>query len=111
MATRALGRSEWQAYFDHLSRRLPSEQVEIEIAGLDLGDQFEAEWVALHGLSYDPKDELFSVFLPGLEHNIPKPKEILVDDGIDGLHSIEVVDGKGCRHIIRLKELLKLPAA
>lgn len=111
MAIRTLPRSEWKSYFDRVSRELPSEQAEIEIAGLDLGDQFETEWTSLEGLSYDPKDELFSVFLPGLEHNIRRPKEIFVDDGVDGLQSVEVVDGDGRRHIIRLKALLKLSAA
>jgi hypothetical protein len=40
---------------------------------------------------------------------VHKPKEVYVDDDIEGLHSIEVVDGDGVRHIARLKEVLKLP--
>ncbi|RMF98610.1 MAG: hypothetical protein D6727_02470 [Gammaproteobacteria bacterium] len=111
MATRALASSEWQAYFDRLSRALRSAPARIEVAGLDLGDQYEAEWAALEGLSYDPKDRVFSVFLPGLEHNIREPKQVFVDEGPDGLHSVEIVDADGRRHLVRLEQLLRLPAA
>ena len=89
---------------------MPAEQVEIEVAGLDLGDQIETEWVLLNGISYDPRDDLLTVFTEGVDHNIPRPQTIRVDDGIDGLHSIEVTDADGHKQIVLLKEALKLPA-
>lgn len=43
-------------------------QAEIEVALLDIGDQIEAEWVPLLGITYDPKDDPVVVLLDGLDH-------------------------------------------
>ncbi len=47
--------------------------------------------------------------LEGVDHLVRRPKEVYVDDGIEGLRSIEVVDGDGVRHIAKFKEVMKLP--
>ena len=52
---------------------------------LNLGDQIEAEWVPLLGLSYDPKDDAFDVMLKGLDHRIAKPSTIYLEDSPVGL--------------------------
>jgi Family of unknown function (DUF5335) len=64
----------------------------------------------LLGLAYDPKDDLFEVALDGVDHMIPKPREIYLDDDVGGLISIEVVDAEGTRQIIKLRDPLMLPA-
>jgi hypothetical protein len=109
MAIHAVPKSQWESYFDHLSKHLKANQAEIEVAAMNLGDQIETEWTPLYGISYDPKDEVIEFVLEGVDHLVHKPKEVYVDDDIEGLHSIEVVDGDGVRHIARLKEVLKLP--
>lgn len=109
MATKKLDRSQWQAYFDRVSQGIGATLVQIEIAGLKLGDQIEAEWVPLAGLSYDPKDDLFAVVSEQLDHLIKKPREIYVDDGVEGLRSVEVIDADDNRQIIQLKPPLPLP--
>jgi hypothetical protein len=59
-----LGKSQWQPYFDRVSRTLgDTKRVHIEVAGLSLGDQVEAESLPLFGLSYDPKKDAFIVIL------------------------------------------------
>ncbi len=110
MATKKLDRSLWRAYFDRVSQGLGVNLTEIEIAGLKLGNQIEAEWVPLTGLSYDPKDDLFAVVCDGLDHLIAKPQEVYVDDGVEGLHSVEVIDADGNHQIIQLKHPLALPS-
>jgi hypothetical protein len=110
MAIRKLEKSEWRAFLDGLSKLLEGKRAEIEVASLKLGDEIEAEWLPLLGLTYDPKDDLFEVALEGIDHMIPKPREIYADDNVGGLMSIEVVDADGARQIIKLRDPLMLPA-
>ena len=110
MTIRKLEKSKWRAFFDGISKMLEGKQAEIEIASLALGDQIEAEWLALLGLAYDPKDDLFEVTLDGVDHMIPRPREIYVDDGIGGLQSVEIIGADGTRQIIKLRDPLMLPA-
>ncbi|HHJ40528.1 MAG: hypothetical protein AXA67_10365 [Methylothermaceae bacteria B42] len=109
MATRELPKSQWETYFDHVSAHLKAVQAEIEVASMNLGDQIEAEWVPFYGVSYDPKDDLVEFILEGVDHLVPHPGKILVEDGPEGLHNIEVIDSEGIRHIAKFKEALKLP--
>jgi hypothetical protein len=104
-----LARPRWQAYFDRVSKTLGAKRVEIEVTGLGLGHQVEAEWIPLLGLSYDPKDDVLVVTGEGLRHLIPHPHQIHVDH--DSLQSIEAIDAEGNHHIILLKDPLSLPAA
>jgi hypothetical protein len=41
---------------------------------------------------------------------INKPREIYVDDGNVGLMRFEIENAAGVRHIVNLKEQLRLPA-
>lgn len=109
MATRAISKSQWETYFDSISKHLKANRAELEVAAINLGDQIEAEWVPLYGISYDPKDEVIEFVLEGMDHLVHRPKEVYVDDDVEGLRSIEVIDGTGVRHIARLKEVVKLP--
>ncbi|SEL53031.1 DUF5335 domain-containing protein [Nitrosovibrio tenuis] len=109
MALTQLAKSRWQDYFDHVSKALPTKLVEVEVAGLGLGDQVEVDWLPLLGLSYDPKDDVLTVMVEGIEHNIWHPKQIHVDQDVESLHSMEVVDAAGEHHILLLKDPLRLP--
>src|ERR1700738_4504648 len=110
MTTRKLDKRQWHPFFDGVSRLLEGKQAEIEVASLDLGDQIEAEWLPLIGIAYDPKDDLVEVALEGLDHLIPKPREIYVEAERGGIGSLEIIDGDGHRQIIKLKDELALPA-
>jgi Family of unknown function (DUF5335) len=110
MTIRKLEKSKWRLFFDGISKLLEGKRAEIEVASLALGDQIEAEWLPLLGLAYDPKDDLFEVTLDGVDHLIPKPREIYIDDDVGGLMSIEVVAADGSRQIIKLRDPLMLPA-
>jgi hypothetical protein len=111
MAHLLLERSRWQTYFDHLSRVLVGKSVELEIAGLDLGNQVEAKWLPLLGVDYDPGDDLVEIALEGVDHLIRRPRKIFIDDdGALGLSSM-IVDGDGRRHIALFRDPLMLPAS
>ena len=104
-----LDKSQWENFFDKLSKNLGSKEAMIEIVGEEIGDQVETKAQPLIGLSYDPKDDEFVVTLEKHEHIIPQPKEIAIDEEVDGIKLIEVVEGDGTKHLIRLMSPLALP--
>jgi len=111
MATREIAKEHLKDYFDHFSMIMPTELVEIEVAGLDLGDQIEAEWAPMTGISYDPKDDVVVVELEDgkVQHSIRAPAEVVVDEDDNGIHSISIRCGEGHLHVLRLKEPRLLP--
>ncbi|RMG30613.1 MAG: hypothetical protein D6721_03405 [Gammaproteobacteria bacterium] len=111
MATVRLEKDRWEGFFDRVSRVLEGEQAEIEVAGLDLGDQLETEWVQLLGITFDPKDDLVEVALAGVDHLVRHPREIDVEEDGTLIRSILVRDDAGHEHIIRLRTPLALPKA
>jgi hypothetical protein len=105
-----LEKSQWRAYFDRMSKALVGKRAEIEVASLQLGDQIEAEWLPLLGISYDPKDDIIEIALEGVDHLIPKPREVYVEENGLELSSLEVIDAEGTHQIIVLKDPMMLPA-
>src|SRR5262245_59562148 len=50
-----LDKVELRELFARVSKQLKAQTVEVDVAALQLGDQIEADWVRLLGLSYDPR--------------------------------------------------------
>jgi hypothetical protein len=111
MAVRKLDKMEWQTYFDRISKGLEAEEAEIEVMSLALGDQREAEWLPLLGITYEPKSDMLDVALEGLDHMIAKPREIWVEEQDRGIVSVEIIDAAGIRQIVKLRDKLLLPAS
>jgi hypothetical protein len=110
MATTKLDKAAWQKTFDQLSKsQLVGKEVDIEVTGLEIGDQVEQEWIQLLGISYDPRNDLIEILVEGLDHLISRPREVWVDHGPAGLVSMEVIDADDVRQIVRLREPLMLP--
>ncbi len=110
MTIRKLEKPEWRPFLDVVSKLLEAKEAEIEVASLDLGDQVQAEWLPLLGITYDPNDDIVEVALDGLDHMIHKPREIYLDNGARALTSIEIVDADDVKQIVKLKDQLMLPA-
>ena len=110
MNVRHVDKPQWKAFFDTLTRSLGGKRAEIEVASLELGNQIEAEWVPLIGISYDPKGDLIEVALDGMDHRIVAPREVHVDMDVGGLIAMEILDASGIRQIVKLKDPLALPA-
>jgi hypothetical protein len=114
MAATKLDKSRWSVYFDHLSKELLGKRAEVEVAGIPLGDQIEAEWLPLLGIVYDHKNDLLQVILGSadahLDHMIRRPREIYVSEGAAGLENIVVLDGDDLEQILTLRDPLMLPA-
>jgi hypothetical protein len=110
MTVRKLERREWRPYLDRVSNGLVGKRAEIEVASLALGSQILAEWLALSGITYDPKDDIVEIALDGVDHLINGPQEIYVDEGPLGVASVEIIDAAGVRQIVKLRNPLMLPA-
>lgn len=110
MAMRKLDKTEWHAFFEHMSKGLIGKRVEIQAASLALGAQIEAEWLPLLGIVYDPKNDIVEVALDGVDHVIHKPRDLYANLEAGELTSLEVIDGQDVRQIIILRDPLMLPA-
>jgi len=68
------------------------------------------EWLALLGITYDPKDDLLEIALEGVDHLIRQPRALYADSAACGLLSFEVIRADGVSQIITLREPLMPPA-
>ena len=111
MAAAEIDRSRWGPYLDLLTNSLIGKRAEIEVVSLDLGDQIEAEWATLIGVTYDRKDDLIEIALEDLDHLIRSPRQLFIDYAVGGIvAAIEIVDADGNRQIVKFKDPLALPA-
>ncbi len=116
MAIRTVEKRDWETYLNRISKKLGACLAEVEVAGLDIGDQIEAEWATLAGISYDPKDDVVAMELVSQDDKhvgrlVNKPVELVVDEAAEGLASLVVADTDGERTILKLKKPLALPPA
>jgi len=112
MATKKLERSEWEMYFDSVSKNLKGVEGQLEVVNEELGDQVEVEWSFVEGLSYDPKDDVFEIqFTEGKhDHLIQNPVEIYVNEEAGTLQSVEVVKEDGTKFVLKLRPAPALPS-
>lgn len=103
MTIRALDKEQRQAYFDRITRDMGATEARLEISGSTIGSQPESDWAMLLGVTYDPDRDTMDINLENLDHRIAHPREIFVDDGADGLHSIEIVDIDNNRQRVLLR--------
>jgi hypothetical protein len=105
-----VAKPEWREYFDRFSSALSGKLAEVEVASLDLGDQIIAEWIPLQGITYDTAVDLLDVSFDRLTHLIRHPRDIIIEEGPDGISSVAIALRDGSRQVIRLKQSLMLPA-
>jgi hypothetical protein len=111
MAATEIDRERWAAFLDSITNSLTGQQAEIEVISLDLGDQIEAEWVPLIGVSYDHRSDLIEIALEGHDHLIRSPRKLSIDYAVGQLAAaLEIVDGDETRQIVRFRNPLALPA-
>ena len=110
-----LPKERWEEFFDDFAGVLSTEsrQVDIEVAGLAIGDQTAAQHLPLNGLTYEPKTDTFYIYSDGsganLDHAIVHPKEIWVELGPTGLSRVVVKEEGDQQQFIVLREALALP--
>jgi hypothetical protein len=109
MTARAIDKKDWAAFCDGVSRVLGGSNVEIEVDSLDLGSQIEREWAPWIGISYDPKDDVIEIALEEVDHLVNEPREMVVDLDDMEINALQITDGDGRRHLVRLRDGLLLP--
>lgn len=109
MKNHVINKVEYKKYFDDISKSIKGQQVELEVTGLDLGNQIESEWVSFEGFSYDPKEEILVVHTPTLDHAIHHPVKIVaVEEDSSALSSISISDTEDHTHIVQFRKPLML---
>lgn len=108
MPTRKIDKAHWRDFLDGVTQDLVGAQAEMEVAGLSLGSQIEAQWLSLFGLNYDPRADMIEVALDGVDHMVHAPRELWADVGDSGLITLEIVGADDNRRIIKLREPLRL---
>lgn len=100
MSTKKVEKDRWVAYFDHLSTITDALQVKIEVVGVSIGDQVQAENVPFGGISYDDSNDVVVVEAGELEHMIQQPVNMFVLEEDSGLKSMEITDAEENKHIL-----------
>jgi len=107
VALQRLTKSEWSTCCDCISQGIAhGRRAEVEVITLKLGQRFEAKWVQLHGIVFDPKCDVFEVVIEGLDRLIERPREVYVDATAQGIVALEIVAENEVRQIVRLSEPL-----
>ncbi|WP_068878243.1 MULTISPECIES: DUF5335 family protein [unclassified Phenylobacterium] len=99
----------WQAAADLLSGQIRGQAARLEVVAAALGDQVEAEWAPFHGITYDPKGDLFEIQFEGVDHLVRHPRQFAIQERAGRAHSLAVVDNNGTKHIMQLREPIALP--
>jgi hypothetical protein len=107
---RNVPKPEWPSFLGTVSKALLGKRAEVEVAGLDLGDQIVAEWIPIIGVTYDGKDDLVDVALDSGSHLIRQPRQMAVQETSSGVERIAVIDADGTEHTVRFKTPLLLAA-
>jgi hypothetical protein len=110
MSIRELPKAEWGAFFDQVEALLRSSVVQVDAAGLELGDRIAAQWTRLAGISYDAGKDALEIWVYGGERRIDRPARIRLRHDEEWLQSIEIVDREGRRDDIVLREPLRVAA-
>ncbi len=110
MNYREISVTERQIYFDFVSKSISGQQIELEVVGLDIGDQIEKDWAAVEGLSYDSDQNILHIHTQPLSHHVTQLTEVIaVEDGIR-VRSICIKDADGNLRIMHFREPLRIEA-
>jgi hypothetical protein len=111
MTARSIQKADWGSFCAAVSEALEGSDAEIEVASIDLGQQVEKQWAPLIGISYDPEDDIIDIALEEVDHIVNEPKELLAEIDDARVSALQITDGEGTRHLVRLKNGLMLPSA
>ncbi len=107
MERKKLAETEYESYFDNLSRELKNQQAEIEVMAVGVFDKEQTSWITLYGISYDPAEKTVFISCEHIDHHIKNPQEVTVVTGDAGVESIEIVGGGGYEHLLKFKTPVK----
>ena len=96
-----------EQYFDGFSKRFLQKEgklADVEVLGMDLGDQVEGEGVRLIGITYEPNTKELEVELETGDLRSYKPKEVWAIEEDDGfIRALEIVRDDDTKEIVRVR--------
>jgi hypothetical protein len=114
-------REAWQSTLEALTKEHENDVATIEIVGLDVGDQLEAEQIPFAYIEYDPHDDAVNVGVGGLDgrypavlrHEVAHPLSVFirpseVDEPV--ILTIEIRSSDEDVTLVSLRPRLELPA-
>ena len=106
--TKQLPADRMQEIFDGFSRRFlrndPSTVVDVELLGVNLGDQVQGQGVHLLGISYEPRTRALEVELESAGLRAYKPKEVWAIEEDDGfIRALQIVRDDDTKEIMRVR--------
>jgi hypothetical protein len=108
MTARAIQKGDWQGFCAAVSSALEGSRAEIEVASLELGDQFEKDWAPWIGITYDPNDDIIDIALEDTDHIVNRPQELIADIDDVNISALQITDADGRRHLVRIRQGLML---
>jgi hypothetical protein len=103
-------KSQWPKFFSVLSKRAEGQQVELEIADPDFGDQIAEEWTHLEGIFYNEGEDILYIETSGFEHVVLSPLQTVLVEDQGTLQAVCVKDTRSRLQILLFREPLKLEA-
>ena len=106
--TRQIPREEWTAFLEWFNREQVKDAARrdatVEVLSPAIGNQVEATALPMLGLDFDPKSDLFEVYLEDLDHLASSPAELWVVEEDDGfIPEMQLVRGDGYKEILHLR--------
>jgi len=105
----------WNTFSDRISSVLRGREVELEVIGLELGDQIGPRLI-MDGVSYDSPGDAFHVFMQTgtgrehIDHVIYSPQQIYIELADAGVSQLVVMDGNGHKQFQWVRRLPQLPS-
>ena len=106
--TKQLSPDRMQEYFDGFSKRFlrkgSTPVVDVEVLGMDIGDQVEGEGERLIGITYEPRTRALEVELESAGLRAYRPKEVWAIEEDDGfIRALEIVRDDDTKEIVRVR--------
>jgi len=115
MAYQSIDRSSWSSFGDRVSSELRGREVDLEVIGLDLGDQIGMRFT-VDGVSYDLPSDALHVFMQRgssdqqVDHVIHSPQEIYIELSDAGISQLAVMDAEGHKQLLWVHPRPQLPS-
>lgn len=103
MENLVINRSEYKNYFDYISKFIKDQQIELEVMGLDIGNQIESDWIPLEGITFHEKEDSLVIYTALLDHTIKSPIEIIVAEQGTAVKVLFIKDKEGHSHILQFR--------
>lgn len=103
MSTARIEREDWGRQLGDLTTSLGTQKLYIEVEGLDLGSQHEADGAVLRELAYDAAGDAIEIVGDGVRHRIERPVDLWIESAADGTTALSVEDAGQHTHIVKLR--------